>query len=544
MIGLTACNAPKPYQVMNQAETLLDSRPDSALLLLNNLSDSDIIFWHHKARYALLKSAALDKNSIDTTTFEILLPALEYYHYLGGANDKLRAHYYAARIFQNKSRADRALIPLKKGIKAVDNTADVDSIYLALSYREQARAYYALCDTVEYVNFCLKAASLYQQLGQKNDEAEMLLNGLSGAAMLNNKPLADSILTQCLHVNPTQVENSTLLVRYKMVYALQFGSQDDIRSLLYLYKNKHNSNSDTNLDLALAYSRLEENDSALKLLDSVKDSKCEYDTLKYLTLAIELTEKSGNLTALPPLYKQYTQEINHRNQLHRIREKQAIEEYLQAELDFQDYKYTESRVLGLSVCGALFLIAIITGLIVCNRNNTIQKELNRERAKNYELANKQLLSNSEFLRQEIARMEQELEHTKLSSEAEQALKERIEMFNSLLATHISKNDLFYEVYSRWIESLMTDSNNLMNSTRLTLQASHPKFIKHFQDHGLTTDELNYICLYALGLKGKEVGAYLKKRSHVNMSSAIRKKLGIDQHETNLGIYVRKLLKNS
>lgn len=83
----------------------------------------------------------------------------------------------------------------------------------------------------------------------------------------------------------------------------------------------------------------------------------------------------------------------------------------------------------------------------------------------------------------------------------------------------------------------------MNSNRLAFQASHPNFIRYFEDHGLTTEEINYVCLYAIGLRGKEVGSYMKKRSHVNTSSAIRKKLGIDKHETNIGIYVRKLLKS-
>ena len=82
----------------------------------------------------------------------------------------------------------------------------------------------------------------------------------------------------------------------------------------------------------------------------------------------------------------------------------------------------------------------------------------------------------------------------------------------------------------------------MNSNRLAFQASHPRFIRYFKEHGLTTGEINYVCLYAIGLRGKEVGNYMKKRSHVNISSAIRKKLGIDRHDTNIGIYVRKLLK--
>lgn len=83
----------------------------------------------------------------------------------------------------------------------------------------------------------------------------------------------------------------------------------------------------------------------------------------------------------------------------------------------------------------------------------------------------------------------------------------------------------------------------MNSTRMAFQVSHPVFIQYFEEHGLTESEINYVCLYAIGLKGKEVGIYIKKPSHVNMSSAIRKKLGIDKHETNIGIYVRRLLKS-
>ena len=48
----------------------------------------------------------------------------------------------------------------------------------------------------------------------------------------------------------------------------------------------------------------------------------------------------------------------------------------------------------------------------------------------------------------------------------------------------------------------------------------------------------------MGLKGREVGTYIKMRSHYNVSSDIREKLGINEHDTNLGIYLRKLLGNA
>ena len=84
----------------------------------------------------------------------------------------------------------------------------------------------------------------------------------------------------------------------------------------------------------------------------------------------------------------------------------------------------------------------------------------------------------------------------------------------------------------------------MDSTRLAFKASHPQFINHLKEHGLTEWEINYCCLYAMGLKGREVGTYIKMRSHYNVSSDIREKLGINEHDTNLGIYLRKLLGNA
>ena len=78
--------------------------------------------------------------------------------------------------------------------------------------------------------------------------------------------------------------------------------------------------------------------------------------------------------------------------------------------------------------------------------------------------------------------------------------------------------------------------------RLAFKASHPMFIKYLEEHGLTEYEINYLCLYAIGLKGKDVGSYIQLRRHYNISSEIRSKLGIDEHETNIGIYIRKLLK--
>ena len=83
----------------------------------------------------------------------------------------------------------------------------------------------------------------------------------------------------------------------------------------------------------------------------------------------------------------------------------------------------------------------------------------------------------------------------------------------------------------------------MESTKLVFAGSHPNFIKFLEEKGLTEWEIGYCCLYAMGLRGKEIGQFIKLPSHYNLSSGIREKLGISEHETNLGIYIKKLLKN-
>ena len=131
----------------------------------------------------------------------------------------------------------------------------------------------------------------------------------------------------------------------------------------------------------------------------------------------------------------------------------------------------------------------------------------------------------------------------LTTPIQEIIKNRLEILNGLLAKEISSNDSYATSYNKWVESIKRDKAEFMNSTRLTFAVSHPKFIRHLQSHGLTEDEINYVCLYALGLRGKEVGEYIQLKRHYNISCEIRKKLGVDEHSTNLSIYVRRLMKD-
>lgn len=84
----------KVWEELDLAEKLMDVNPDSAIIIIERIDTSALKDDEESARYALLKSMALDKNYIDTTSFDILQPAIDYYLEKGSADERLRTLYY------------------------------------------------------------------------------------------------------------------------------------------------------------------------------------------------------------------------------------------------------------------------------------------------------------------------------------------------------------------------------------------------------------------------------------------------------------------
>ncbi len=114
------------WEKMDKAERLLSEAPDSSLHILEEIPSADIKREKEKARYAILKTIALDKNYIDTTSFEIIQPAVDYYLKKGNADEKLRILYYSGRIFQNQGDEEAAI---KEFMKVLDLKDEIKTPY-------------------------------------------------------------------------------------------------------------------------------------------------------------------------------------------------------------------------------------------------------------------------------------------------------------------------------------------------------------------------------------------------------------------------------
>ena len=102
----------------------MNNHPDSALAVLRKINRSSLSSDKMKAKYALLMSQALDKNYIDTTSLDILQPAIDYYLRKGTADEKLRTYYYQGRIYQNRENNDSAMQSFMRGREYCGQASD------------------------------------------------------------------------------------------------------------------------------------------------------------------------------------------------------------------------------------------------------------------------------------------------------------------------------------------------------------------------------------------------------------------------------------
>lgn len=94
---------------LDRAESCMSASPDSALAILESIDSLHFDSRSQNARYALLKSIALDKNYIDRIDDSLINIAVNYYRHRCNAPYKFKSYYYQARIYQNAGQMDKAM---------------------------------------------------------------------------------------------------------------------------------------------------------------------------------------------------------------------------------------------------------------------------------------------------------------------------------------------------------------------------------------------------------------------------------------------------
>ena len=562
LLGGSACRRgdSRATMLMDRAESLMEQRPDSALSTLDSITPAALAPGEQTARYALLRSMALDKNYIDTTDFSVLQPAIDYYLTKGTPDQKLRTYYYQGRIYQNAGNDDSAM-------QAFMNANDIkeeitDSLTLARLLIAQGSLYFKQYKIEQYIDNNLKAAEIYGQKDKHKQQIKSYAKAISGNLILKKQQSTDSLLLVCSELINRFPEYGNYLTPVKMTYTILFGSKNEIKAMLPSF-NAETASLDIKLNLARGYTEIGDGESALECLKNVKLPPSAVDSIKFLSIkssalkrigeyekALTINEKISNIMN-DFHYDLITHELLFVEDKHKLEMKSLMENQ-------------KSERLILICLSCILVLIIIIGIIyyryrigrdkriIAEHENArlrLEDESLRKEQENLRLEKEAAELAAQNLQLEIGQLEEEQANLKnilqrqieLDKPLKEVIKLRLDMLNSLLAKEISENDIYAQPYNKWIESIRNDKIEFMNSTRLAFTASHPAFIEYLKAHNLTTDEINHLCLYALGLRGKEIGEYMQQKRHYHLISDIRKKLGIDGHQTNIGIYIRQLM---
>ena len=90
-----------------------------------------------------------------------------------------------------------------------------------------------------------------------------------------------------------------------------------------------------------------------------------------------------------------------------------------------------------------------------------------------------------------------------------------------------------------LDRLLTERKEILSNIGLLFALYHPAFVQELEGFGLDYMEVGFCCLYALGLRVNEIPEVIGRDAyHVNPH--IRKKIGLDVHDTNLPNWIRDL----
>lgn len=520
-------------RALDDIESCLSEHPDSALSVLDSLSTADIQGREANAKFALLYSMALDKSYIDATDDSLINIAVDWYRKHGTADERLKSYYYQGRVYQNAGDNEAAMESFVRAeaSESEDNMSNgllykaMSGIYIQIFdfakaelYNDRAKECYLLAgDTDKYAGTILFSSDLHYANGDYNSTI---------ACLDSVKTMLDSISTS--HRNAYYIQS----MRIKRDREDRAGLSDELNQ----YLSSTGAENISWLDVADYYTYLGQYDKSESALQQYREFHPEYkDEPAYHIAAYILNDSLGDYREALDDYINYSLLSDSLSLVIAEQDTGFIQERYEKDLQMEKERNTRLLVTLVSVFSVILLSCIAYILRLRLRQSRREKESLAAEMSRYK-------ENYSRLKQERDELSEMLSsNPPADRQCMRVLNDRLELLNRFFAAAISGNEDTDRKASHELDRLVADRDMFLYTTRMTFAAAHPDFISYLESKGLTEHEIEYCCLYAIGLKGKEIGQYIKRACHYNESSDIRAKLGLGKHDTNLSNYLRDLL---
>lgn len=206
-------------RMLDVAESYMTSCPDSSLLILSHIHPKTLAADSRRARFALLKSMALDKTYHDEVNDSLISIAVDYYSTRRDEAPKMKAWYYQGIVRKNAGAFPSAMVAFEQAKLIAEKTQDLHFLGLifrntatilqksgdvpsAISNMRQALDAFVQNEEPVYAKYAKYTLACYLLDNLEFDEARMLFHELrinpSGRFMLNGvlSSLAESYVSK------------------------------------------------------------------------------------------------------------------------------------------------------------------------------------------------------------------------------------------------------------------------------------------------------------------------------------------------------------
>ena len=528
----------KHREILTQVETFVEENPDSALLVLQSIATDDLFGKEEKAKHALLLSMALDKNDVAETDFEILHPAIDYYKNNGSPTEQMLTLFYQGQIHRINSQYAQALTCFCEAMKIGEDSKHIHIMARVLD--AQGDVYRVLTKWDETIKSKLCAADYFSKLNNTDSYVSSLLDVFYTYTQKGDSISAGRYHNKCNdYLKDVSSKTLNKYYCYYLNYLIATNKLNVIGNAIQEYLSKVPANNLDYLSLAYAYMALGDINKVAETLSKNELPADKENILRQYAIVAALNAhmqegrdmlescKESFIERDSLIYSLYENDIQYMYQKNSAKLQQEREELK---------KYTKTIIIISSILALLITLYIL---------KAVKKRLQNSRAKNiilerektlYENMYKEVLSERDSLNDMLT-------NSSVREETMTIIRKRLEVLNAIVVSHLSDRESDNKRANEQLQNLIANREVFIKSTRLTLEENYPHFFAYLHEKGLEEFEIDFCCLYAIGMKGKEVKAYTNLSRHYKDSSEVRQKLGLVESDTNLSNYLQKLLKN-
>lgn len=507
VLSFTGCYNREQDSRLDEAEALLQNKPDSALTILQQFIPGSQ--QAEQARYALLYSAALDKNHIKITNDSLIRKAWNYYeHHPKNLRNQCKTLYYWGRIklrADDKAGALRIFLEIEKKLKDTN-----EPYYKGLLYNQIGEVYYAQMNYNRAYHYFRESRNNFRQSENIREETEATLDMAASAyhskdiekamrlysAALDladeqkNDELAESSLTNLASL---YVISGKRQIPHDLLQRIELSARKDT---LYGYH--------TMVDVQLLKNRVDSARHYLKLAEAHTTDIRDMADLYYTAYRIEAQSKNfEKATDNIHRYIYLTDSLTRSNM--QFSAGMVEREYFQEQSAFAEYRIKNRTILEISAIVIVILLLGVAWYIIRQR-----MRLQRERTDHYLLLAEE--ANSEY-KALTERMEGQ---RSTESHLKGLVTSRFDIIDKLGKTYYERENTLSQQAAMFqeVKQIITDfseNNEMLQELELIVNTCHDNAMQKLRNDfpAMKEADIRLLCYIFVGFSPQVISLFMK-----------------------------------